>query len=111
MNHSTDIANLFADIPAQLPQELSTRLLDAKNLRIERIVSYGHASEPDFWYQQEEHEWVILLTGGALLRWASGREEALAPGDYVFIPAGEKHRVEGTLADEHSVWLAVFFAA
>ncbi len=109
MNQSVSIANLFADIPESLPQELTTGLLQGKNLRIERIVSFGHASEPDFWYQQDEHEWVILLTGGALLRWESGREETLAPGDYIFIPAGEKHRVEGTLAGEHSVWLAIFF--
>ncbi|WP_020207681.1 cupin domain-containing protein [Gilvimarinus chinensis] len=106
---SDKVANLFADIPEKLPQELSSLLLEGKNVRIERIVSLGHSSKPGFWYQQNEHEWVVLLTGGALLRWEDGREETLAPGDYVYIPAGEKHRVEGTLAGEHSVWLAIFF--
>ena len=37
-------ADLFADIPHHLPDELSTTLLDTDDVRIERIVSHGHAS-------------------------------------------------------------------
>lgn len=103
------VGNLLADIPDELSRELIQPLLEGDGVRIERIVSHGHSSEPDFWYEQDEHEWVILLSGGAVLRWDSGTEQALAPGDYVFIPAGTRHRVEGTLPDEHSIWLAVFF--
>ena len=44
-------ANLFADLPHHLPDELFTPLLDAA-VRIERIVSHGHASPADFWYDQ-----------------------------------------------------------
>lgn len=105
---SAPLDNLLAQIPEALPRELSDTLLAVSGVRIERIVSHGHASEPGFWYEQSEHEWVVLLSGGAVLRCEDGRERALAPGDFVFIPAGERHRVEGTLADEHSVWLAVF---
>ena len=36
-------ANLF-DIPAHLPAELVTKLLDTADVRIERIISHGHAS-------------------------------------------------------------------
>ena len=36
--------NLFADLLRHLPKELVTTLLDAANVRIERIVSYDHAS-------------------------------------------------------------------
>lgn len=101
--------NILHDIPSQLPQELLQTLCQNKHVRIQRIVSKGHASAADFWYQQKEHEWVILLSGGAVLQWRDGRVQSLAPGDYVFIPAGTRHRLEGTLADELSVWLAVFF--
>ncbi|WP_339898096.1 cupin domain-containing protein [uncultured Gilvimarinus sp.] len=102
-------ANITADIPEQLPQELTQTLCQSTTVRVERIVSQGHASAADFWYEQDEHEWVLLLSGGAILQWGDGSEQALAPGDYVLIPAGTRHRVAGTLASELSIWLAVFF--
>jgi cupin 2 domain-containing protein len=40
--------NLFADLPRYLPDELFTTLLDAAKVRIERIVSHGHASPDEF---------------------------------------------------------------
>ena len=42
--------NLFSNIPADLPDEVVEILLKTKSLRIERIVSHGHASAEDFWY-------------------------------------------------------------
>ncbi len=51
--------NLYTDLPENIPDELLTTLLKAANIRIERIVSHGHASPDGFWYDQEEHEWVI----------------------------------------------------
>jgi cupin 2 domain-containing protein len=44
--------NLFAGIPDTLVAEQITALLTAPNVRIERIVSRGHTSPPDFWYDQ-----------------------------------------------------------
>jgi len=41
--------NIFSDIPSNLPDEQITPLLMTSSLRIERIVSHGHASPPDFW--------------------------------------------------------------
>ena len=41
---STPMTNLFADLPTRLPKELLTTLLSAEHVRIERIVSHGHAS-------------------------------------------------------------------
>ncbi len=55
--------NLFADLPAHLPAELVTKLLDTADVRIERIISHGHASPADFWYDQPQAEWVIVLKG------------------------------------------------
>ncbi|WP_151632059.1 cupin domain-containing protein [Noviherbaspirillum aerium] len=103
-------SNLYSGIPAALPQELMQTLAAAGNVRIERIVSRGHASPPGFWYDQAEHEWVVLLKGRAGLRFERGdRLLELGEGDFVNIAAHERHRVEWTAADEESVWLAVFY--
>lgn len=100
--------NLLAGIPTDLPQELSETLLGAAAVRIERIVSRGHASPPGFWYDQAEHEWVLLVQGQARLRIGEDIVE-LSPGDYLNIPAHLKHRVEWTSPDQDSIWLAVFY--
>ena len=33
----------------------NSALLEAANVRIERIVSYGHASPKGFWYDRDWH--------------------------------------------------------
>lgn len=101
--------NLFNDLPQQLPHELVQTLLEAASVRIERIVSHGHASAADFWYDQPQHEWVILLTGAARLRFEEAVLE-LKPGDFVNIPAHRKHRVDWTTPHEPTVWLAVHYS-
>jgi cupin 2 domain-containing protein len=103
-------ANLFADLPPDLPDELVERLGGVGAVRIERIVSRGHASPDGFWYDQDESEWVVLLSGGAGLRFEDCEDVlALRPGDYVEISAHRRHRVEWTNPDEDTVWLAVFY--
>ena len=99
--------NLFTDLPSNLPDELFTTLVEATNLRIERIVSHGHSSPEGFWYDQDQHEWVVLLKGAARLRF-EGEIVDMMPGDFVNIPAHTKHRVEWTTPDEPTIWLAVF---
>ena len=101
-------ADLFADVPAHLPDELFTTLLDADDVCIERIVPHGHASPEGFWYDQDRHEWVIVLKGAARLRFKDGEVE-MRPGSFVNIPARRKHRVEWTTPDGPTVWLAVFY--
>ena len=101
-------SNLFTDLPSNLPDELFTTLLEADNLRIERIVSHGHASPEGFWYDQDQHEWVLVLEGAARLS-IEGESKELKAGDYINIPAHQKHRVEWTTPDEPTVWLAVFY--
>ena len=102
------LANLFADLSARLPDEIVTILLKAADVRIERIVSHGHASPDGFWYDQDQHEWVLVLAGAARLRF---EDEALEmkPGNFINIPAYRKHRVEWTTPDEPTVWLAVHY--
>jgi len=102
--------NLFDDVPASLPAEQSTTLLAAPNARIERIVSRGHTSPPDFWYDQNKPEWVIVLAGSAAIRFEGEREpRSLKRGDYLHIPAHARHRVEWTANDEPTIWLAVHY--
>lgn len=79
-----------------------------KEIRIERIISKGQKSPPGFWYDQEENEWVMLVTGYAELEFEHGIT-TLKPGDYINIPAGVKHRVSFTSETEETVWLAVFY--
>jgi len=104
------IHNIFADIPGQLPEELTQTLLDRKSIRVERIVSQGHISPEGSWYDQNEHEWVLLLQGSAGLLF-DGEDEAqwLKPGDFILIPAHRRHRVAWTAHDADTVWLAIFF--
>jgi cupin 2 domain-containing protein len=103
-------ANLFTGIPAELPDELVQTLLSAPSFRVERIVSRGHASPAGFWYEQAQHEWVVLLSGAARLRF-DGDEGALEmkPGDHLLIPARRRHRVEWTAAGVDTVWLAIHY--
>lgn len=102
------LANLFQPLPDARAGECFDDLLRRPGCRVERIVSHGQASPPGFWYDQTWDEWVLLLAGHAVLRLASQVEPfALAPGDHLLIPAGERHRVEATAADQPTVWLAV----
>lgn len=103
------MANLFDDLPSDLPQELVEVLAENNNVRIERIVSTGHSSPDGFWYDQEEHEWVVVLKGEATLVFENGESVHLVPGDHVLIPAYKKHRVDLTAPDSPTIWLAVFF--
>ena len=100
------VNNIFDDLPEQLPKELVQILVRAADVRIERIISHGHASPADCWYDQAQHEWVIVLKGAARLQFEDGMVE-MKPGDFINIPAFKKHRVEWTTPDEPTVWLGV----
>ena len=102
--------NLLTEIPATFLNELTDSLLNTPSVRIERIVSHGHTSPQGCWYDQDEHEWVVVLKGSAKLLF-EGEEEPLemGTGDYINIPAHKKHRVEWTTEDEPTIWLAVFY--
>lgn len=106
----TDSAgSLFAALPnTPLPDEVATVLVRGTGVRIERILSTGQTSPPGFWYDQDEHEWVAVLSGQASLRFQDESEPRhLNPGDWLFIPAHRRHRVDRTTSP--TVWLAVFF--
>lgn len=104
------MANVFENVPVGLPDELASTLYQAKSLRIERIVSHGHSSPEGFWYDQTDHEWVMVLRGAARLQFEE-TELQMRAGDFTNIPAHQKHRVAWTTPDEPTVWLAIFYPA
>ena len=104
--------NIFALSRTDLPEELVEVLAEGEgNVKIERIVSRGHASPNGFWYDQETTEFVVLLRGSASLRFEDEEvSRELQPGDWLEIAKGRRHRVDATSADEDTVWLAVHWA-
>lgn len=100
------VSNIFDSLPQHLPKEVVQTLIQAADVRIERIISHGHASSPDFWYDQGQAEWVIVLQGAARLQFEDGMVE-MKVGDFVNIPAFKRHRVDWTTPDEPTVWLGV----
>jgi cupin 2 domain-containing protein len=101
-------ANIFANIPATLADEHFTTLWSTTTMRVERIISHGHASPPGFWFDQNHAEWVLVLQGAAVIRFEGQVDPViLKHGDYLYIPARARHRVERTDPDQVTVWLAI----
>ncbi len=105
------IGNIFDKLPVELAEEEFLELVRSKMVRIERIVSRGQSSPASGWYDQEEHEWVMVLEGSATIQFADGREQELQRGDYLLLPAHVKHRVSRTDPNQLTLWLAVFYPA
>jgi cupin 2 domain-containing protein len=103
--------NLFDKLAIDSPEEVVTILAESKSTRIETILSHGQASPEGFWYDQLEHEWVVVLKGSARLRFEVDNQHVdLGPGECVLIPAGCRHRVEWTNPAEPTLWLAIFYS-
>jgi len=102
--------NLLFPLPDARAVERVDELLTRPGLRITRIVSFGQASPPGFWYEQDEGEWVLLLAGAARLLFADEAEaRLLRPGDCLDIAPHRRHRVEWTDPGAATVWLAAFY--
>lgn len=101
--------NLYAGLPTT--PEMDERfdiLLQTPGARLERIVSTGQASPPDFWYDQAQAEWVVLLQGAARLRFADDPQpRSLVAGDWLYIAPHRRHRVDWTAPADTTVWLAL----
>jgi cupin 2 domain-containing protein len=101
--------NVFSQIPQSLVNEEFLTLLEKENLKIERIVSDGQVSPEDFWYDQQQHEWLLLLQGEAELEFTD-KKVKLKVGDFLEVPAHCKHRVSYTSTTEKTIWLAIFWS-
>ena len=104
---------VYVDLPRSTAEnEQFLELLGRPGLRIERIVSTGQCSPPGFWYDQADGEWVLVVQGEAVLRFADAPAPlTLKAGDFVDIAPHRKHRVESTLPGRTTIWLAIHYAA
>lgn len=83
--------HLLTPLPPAGADEILDTLLKRDGVRIERIVSSGQATAEGVWYDQDEHEFVVLLQGAATLRLegqAGAADEVLhlTPGAWVDLP-------------------------
>jgi len=102
--------NFFSNIPDNLSEEIIETILNHNNIRIERIISKGQSSPEDFWYDQSENEWLLVLEGKSMIKFEDESIITLHKGDYLLIPAHQKHRVEWTDPKQHTIWLSIFFS-
>jgi cupin 2 domain-containing protein len=106
-------------------EEIFEKLFSTSCFTLERIVSTGQSTPPGQWYDQSQDEWVILLSGSAGLSFETDETDetdetektektektvqVLHPGDYIYIPAHQRHRVEWTDSSQPTVWLALHY--
>ena len=100
--------NVFEELPIDKSEERFFEIFKNETIKIEKIVSNGQTSPDNFWYEQEQNEFVLLLEGFAILEFED-KEIELKKGDCINIKAFEKHRVKLTSLDESTIWFAVFY--
>jgi len=104
-----ELSNIFKNLPKNSDTEEIIEIFEKNdNISIERIISTGQHSPENFWYEQNENEFVLLLKGEAELEFEDKTINML-PGDYLLIPALQRHRVKTTSKNEQTIWLAVFY--
>ena len=101
------VTNIFQTGADGAVGEKVTRLLNSPPLWLEQIASNGEASAEDFYYDQPEAEWVLLVRGRATLRFEGDALLDLSVGDSLLIPPRSRHRVDACSPD--ALWLALHF--
>jgi cupin 2 domain-containing protein len=100
--------NLFL-VPTETPgddKEFFESLLTGDNgLVVEKIISHGHTTPENSWYDQKLDEWITLLEGKAVIQYMDGSKISLSKGDTLFLPKHIKHRVAYTSSP--CIWLAI----
>ena len=80
-------------------------LQNNRGLLVERIISHGHITPENTWYDQDRDEWVAVLEGEARIRYENGEEILLTRGSQLLLPKHVKHRVVYTSIP--CIWLAI----
>ncbi len=106
MNNLNEVFNFFENIPQNSEKEIFQTVKSNPNIKIERIISYGQTTPKDYWYDQSEDEFVMILKGEAKIKYNDDTEYHLKKGNSLYIKAGQKHRIVFT--SNPAVWLAVF---
>lgn len=105
-----EIRSLLEHAPTT-SKETVERLLERPGVRVERIVGTGQSSPPDFWFDQPDDEWVLLVAGEARLQIEGETVRTLIPGDHIFLPAHCRHRIDWTDPATSTVWLAIHLSS
>ena len=101
--------NLLKNLPEDIQEEVFETLIKTKNMTLERIISKGHITPAEQWYNQDQHEWVTILAGSAKIIFKDEDAVLLKQGDYLIIPAHKRHRVAETDASQETIWLALHY--
>ena len=103
---SVTVKNIFTPVSLAAAGEEFLTLFENPSVKIERIVSHSHSSPENYWYDQADDEWVVVLRGTAILEFADGELLTMNVGDSVTIGrhAGEQRaRVERDQTARRSV--------
>ena len=104
--------NTFKNIPSDLTNEVFETLVQSSHCKIKRIISLGQVTPKNEYYEQNEDEFVIVLQGAATLLFLDTQKTMeMKSGDYVFIPAGVKHRVQWCDTKVQTIWLAIYISS
>jgi cupin 2 domain-containing protein len=98
--------NIFQNIAKYSQEEIFDIIIKNKKIKIERIISFGQITPIDYWYDQSEDEFVLIIEGNAKIEYIDRTIYELKKGDYLYIKAHTKHRVIFTA--NPTIWLAVF---
>lgn len=101
--------NIFELLPEEIDAEIFEILIESGNMKVERIISKGHASPLNGWYDQDQAEWVMILQGEAIVSIEEDKDYHLISGSYLNIPAHTRHRVKWTIPDIETIWLAIHY--
>lgn len=102
--------NLLAQPMPSAGNESKLLLHSGDAWHLELILSCSASSPEGFWYDQVEHEWILLLRGSASLR-LKDRDASiqLNVGDHLHLAPHQLHRVEQTDSYPGTIWLALFW--
>ena len=103
-------ANLLARALPPEGQEQQHLLQAGSNWRLELILSCSASSPEGFWYDQTDHEWIVILRGSASLKLKDPDAYVdLSVGDQLHFLPHRLHRVERTDPHPGTIWLALFW--
>lgn len=101
--------NIFDNIKINKKSEDFFELLRNETIKIERIVSNGQVSPENFWYKQDENEFIVVLEGNAIIEFKNKKIVKLKKGDCLNIDAFLEHKINYTSVTGPTVWLAIFY--